>query len=327
MTDLVVQQQVQETAVAVRPDGPDVGELVAAWLLTLPSEHSRLAYATDLGLRYRHSPAGGYRLERRDDVHGWLEHLDRLTVPPLAAVEVHVNLWRDHLVEAGYAGSTINRRLTAVSSLYSYLLRQEVIRRNPAAFASRPRVNRLRVATYSPAPDDLPAILTAAAGRDVRAEALVKLMTYTGVRVSEAVGADVEHLRTVRDRTSLTVTRKGGEVDEVPVPDPAVRALRQYLAGRTTGPLFLTQDGVRLTRSRARDIVRSVGKRAGVTDRLTPHSLRHGYANGAEGAGVQVTQIQQDLGHKSLATTQRYLHASRRHEDFGGHALAAKLGG
>lgn len=326
MTDVVALQPDRGGEVALPDPGPDLAHLVAAWLLTLPSEHSRLAYATDLGLRYDHSPAGGYRLERRDDVHGWLDHLERLGVPLLDAVENHVNLWRDHLVEAGYAGSTIGRRLTAVSSLYGYLLRQEVVRKNPAQFAARPRVNHARVATYSPAPDDLAPILTAAERRDPRADALVKLMTYTGVRVSEAVEADVEHLRTVRSRTTLTVTRKGGEVDEVPVPDPAVRALRQYLGVRTTGPLFLSKNG-RLTRSRARDIVRSVGKLSGVTDRLTPHSLRHGYANGAESVGVQVTQIQQDLGHKSLATTQRYLHASRRHEDFGGHALAAKLQG
>jgi integrase/recombinase XerD len=327
MTDVVALQAGRADSIAVPAPALDLAELVAAWLLTLPSEHSRLAYATDLGLRYGHSPAGGYRLERRDDVHGWLDHLQHLDVALLDGVENHVNLWRDHLVEAGYAGSTISRRLTAVSSLYGYLVRQEVVRKNPAQYAARPRINRTRVATYSPAPDDLTPILTAAEDRDPRADALVKLMTYTGLRVSEAVGADIEHLRTVRSRTTLTVTRKGGEVDEVPVPTPAVRALRQYLGVRETGPLFLSQHGGRLTRSRARDIVRSVGKRSGVTDRLTPHSLRHGYANGAESAGVQVTQIQQDLGHKSLATTQRYLHASRRHEDFGGHALAAKLKG
>lgn len=321
MTDLVVSQPAPGGAVAVPAGGPELGELVAEWLLTLRSEHSRGAYATDLGLRYERGE--GYRLTRRMDGRGWLDHLECLNVPLLAAQEVHVNAWRDLLNES-YAPATVARRLTTVSSLYGYLVRRELLQKNPAQYAARPKVNRARVATYSPAPDELPAILRAAEGRDLRAEALVKLLTYTGLRVSEAVGADVEDLRTVRGRTSLVVTRKGGEVDEVPVPSPAVEALRRYLAGRDSGALFVSKQG-RLTRSRARDIVKAVGKRAEVTDRLTPHSLRHGYANGSEAVGVPVTQIQADLGHKSLATTQRYLHASRRHQDFGGHKLAERL--
>lgn len=321
MTDLVVTQTVPNGALAVPVAGQDEAPLVAEWLLTLPSEHSRLAYATDLGLRYERDQ--GYRLTRRTDGRGWLDHLQRLDVPLLGAREVHVNAWRDLLTEH-YAPSTVARRLTTVSSLYGYLVRREVLQKNPAHYAPRPKTNRNRVATYSPTPDELPAILEAAERRDVRAEALVTLLMYTGLRVSEAVGADVEDLRTVRSRTTIVVTRKGGAVDEVPVPSPAVEALRRYLAGRETGPLFLSQQG-RLTRSRARDIVKAVGKLADVTDRLTPHSLRHGYANGAEDAGVPVTQIQADLGHRSLATTQGYLHASRRHDDFGGHKLAAKL--
>lgn len=321
MTEVVVSQPDPIGAVALAGGRPDPGALVAEWLLTLPSEHSRLAYATDLGLRYQHGD--GYRLTRRTDGRGWLDHLERADVPLLDAQEVHVNAWRDLLAEH-YSPATVARRLTTVSSLYGFCVRRDVLQKNPAQYAARPKVNRARVATYSPTPDELPAILSAAESRDLRAEALVKLLTYTGVRVSEAVDADVSDLRTVRGRTSLTVTRKGGEVDEVPVPAPAVEALERYLGGRTTGPLFEGQRG-RLTRSRARDIVKAVGRRADVSDRLTPHSLRHGYANGSEAVGVPVTQIQADLGHRSLATTQRYLHASRRHQDFGGHRLAEKL--
>lgn len=80
-----------------------------------------------------------------------------------------------------------------------------------------------------------------------------------------------------------------------------------------------------MSRSTARDLVRAVGVRAGVSDRMSPHSLRHGYANGAEAVGVPRTQIQADLGHLSSTTTDLYLHAGKRHEDFGGHQLAAAI--
>lgn len=237
MTDLVAAQRVQGGELAQSAPGQDpLGELVAAWLLTLRSEHSRLAYATDLGLRYEHD-GGGYRLGRRGDVNGWLDHLDSLGVPVLAADEVHVNLWRDRLVEAGYAPATIGRRLTTVSSLYRYLVRRRVLSANPAEFATRAKVDRSRVATFSPHPTELGTILAAADGRDLRSSALVRVMTLTGVRVSEAVDADVEDLRTDGTRTSLKVTRKGGRVVEVPVPDDAAGVLRVPSRVRNRGPV------------------------------------------------------------------------------------------
>lgn len=326
MTDLVALQAIQHPAVAGgEPDDRDLEQVVVEWLLTLRSEHSRSAYATDLGLQYQRTEAGTYRLSRRNDGRGWLDYLELVGVPLLATSESLINAWRDHLNSTGLAPSTVKRRLAAVSSLYRYMVRRGLLEKNPAQYAPRPKVDPDRVVTFSPVMAELDQIVRAAEDRDHRAEAVVKVMAFTGARVSEVVDADVEDLRTARGETSLRVTRKGGEVADLPVPEPAAEALGRYLAGRTSGPLFTTGDGRRLPRSRVRDIVKAVGKRAGFPD-LNPHSLRHAYANGAEALGVPVTQVQRDLGHKSLATTQRYLHASRRHKDFGGHKLAARLG-
>jgi integrase/recombinase XerD len=299
---------------------------VGAWLLTLRSNHSRAAYAIDLGYRYHHDTSGNYQLVRRRGQHAWLDYLEHLGVAVDRADEVHVNAWRDHLAEqAGYQPATIARKMAAVSSFYGYLVRRRAMAANPAALATRVDIDRSRTVTFCPDPGQLGPLLVAAQDRDPRTSALVHLLLLTGVRISEALGADLEDLRTENDMTLVRVVRKGGKVQDVPVPDPAVQALRTYVGSRTSGPVFLSESGTRLSPRRAAALVRSVGVRSGVSDRLSPHSLRHGYATGAEDAKVPVTQIQHDLGHRSLTTTQGYLHAAGAHKRFGGHRLAAKL--
>lgn len=299
--------------------------ILGAWLLTLRSEHSRTAYATDLGYRYYHADSG-YQLIRYRGEHAWMDFLDTHGVDPGMIDEIHVNLWTDHLVEvAGYAPTTVARKVAAVSSFYRYLVRRKLLTANPAEFVTRVDIDRSRTVTFCPDPDQLGPLLAAAEDRDPRTNALVHLLLLTGLRISEAIGADLEDLRTENDMVLVRVVRKGGRIQDVPVPDQAVHAVRTYVGSRTSGPIFLSQSGTRMTPRRARDLVRSVGVRSGVSTRLSPHSLRHGYATGSEDAKVPVTQIQHDLGHKSLSTTQGYLHASGAHKRFGGHRLAAKL--
>jgi site-specific recombinase XerD len=318
-------ERASSTDIAIVEPADPLIPAVGAWLLTLRSPHSRAAYAIDLGYRYHHD-SDGYQLVRVRGEHAWLDWLDDHDVPFAEADEVHVNLWTDHLTEvAGYVPTTVARKVCSVSSLYTYLVRRKVLETNPAEYATRVRLDRSRTVTFCPEPNQLGKILTAARNRDQRTSALVTLLLLTGLRISEAIGADLGDLRTDGDMTLVRVVRKGGSVQDIPVPDPAVRAVREYVGDRTSGPIFTTRSGTRMSRGVAGHLVRSVGKRSGVSDRLSPHSLRHGYATGAESARVTVTQIQADLGHGSLATTQAYLHASGAARRFGGHRLAVKL--
>jgi integrase/recombinase XerD len=84
-------------------------------------------------------------------------------------------------------------------------------------------------------------------------------------RVSEATGADIEHLGLERGRRALTITRKGGKVVTIPLAPRTARAIDLATGERSNGPIFLTADGRRLDRHGAGRIVRRTARRAGIT--------------------------------------------------------------
>ena len=96
-----------------------------------------------------------------------------------------------------------------------------------------------------------------------------------GLRVSEATGADIEHLGLERGHRTLTITRKGGKVVTIPLAPRTARAIDLAVGERTGGPVFLAADGRRLDRHGAGRVVRKTARRAGIGKAVTPHTLRH----------------------------------------------------
>jgi integrase len=124
--------------------------------------------------------------------------------------------------------------------------------------------------------------------------------------VSEATGADIEHLGLERGHRTLTVTRKGGKVVTVPLAPRTARATGLAVGERTDGPLFLTADGRRLDRHGAARIVRRVTRRAGISKNVGPHTLRHAFITAALDAGVPLRDVQEAASHAGPRTTMRY---------------------
>jgi integrase/recombinase XerD len=108
--------------------------------------------------------------------------------------------------------------------------------------------------------------LLVAAGLGLPLEhALISLLALNGLRVSEATGADIEHLGLERGHRTLTITRKGGKVVTIPLAPRTARAIGLATGERCDGPVFLTADGRRLDRHGAGRIVRKVARRAGIS--------------------------------------------------------------
>ena len=122
--------------------------------------------------------------------------------------------------------------------------------------------------------NELGALLAAGLGSALE-HALISLLALNGLRVSEATGANIEHLGLDRGHRTLTITRKGGKVVMIPLAPRTARAIDLAIAERTDGPVFLTPDGRRLDRHGAGRIVRKVARRAVSTKVVTPHTLRH----------------------------------------------------
>jgi integrase len=95
-------------------------------------------------------------------------------------------------------------------------------------------------------------------------EARGRLLALNGLRVSEATGADIEHLGLERGHRTLTITHQGGKVVAIPLAPRTARAIDLAVGERTDRPVFLATDGRRLDRHGAGPIVRTTARRAGI---------------------------------------------------------------
>ncbi len=231
---------------------------------------------------------------------------------------------RDYLAElkeAGYATASIARRLFELRAFGDYLLRHGAWEGNLFRRIDAPRLPRRlpRVLSVEEV-QRLLAVPDVSRPQGLRDRAILETLYASGVRVSELVGLDVDDLDLRRGE--LRVVGKGDKERLALLGRPAVAALRRYLAdgrpalqreGRATRALFLNRLGGRLSVRSVSEMVRRAGRSAGLSQRVTPHLLRHTFATHLLDGGADLRAVQELLGHESIATTQIYTHVSTRH--------------
>lgn len=142
-----------------------------------------------------------------------------------------------------------------------------------------------------------------------RDRAILTTFLYTGLRASELCALDVADI----DLEALTVfvqCGKGAKQRIVPLHTEAATALEAHLQGRTSGPVFFSNRGRRISYDRLHSLVAEIGKLAGLRKELHPHSLRHSFAVSLLDADVNLETIRDLLGHEDIRTTTIYLHCS-----------------
>ena len=234
--------------------------------------------------------------------------------------QVDLGLLRRYLASlatAGYARSTRARRTSTLRIWFGLLHRQGAIVEDPTLALATPKQGRQlpRVLRF----DQVMALLGAPDRRTPtgqRDATLLELLYGTGARVGEICGLTVGAVDVAQQLVRLD--GKGGRQRIVPLGEPAVDAVTVYLAaGRpalhgdvATDALLLNQRGGALGVRDARTIVERAAHQVGL-GHVTPHTLRHSYATHLLERGADLRQVQELLGHASLATTQRYTHLSR----------------
>jgi integrase/recombinase XerD len=156
--------------------------------------------------------------------------------------------------------------------------------------------------------------LLMAAEHDPRDHAILTVMAYTGLRVSEVCHLDCEDIN-LAERTLNVVSGKGDKDRMVVFAQPTAVALRRWLEAREevgTDALFLNRSGSRLSPRSVQRIVKRYADDAGIRKVVTPHVLRHTMATTLLRHGADIRIIQQLLGHSSIATTQIYTHVDDR---------------
>jgi integrase/recombinase XerD len=210
-----------------------------------------------------------------------------------------------HLESLGRARATIARRLCTIAAFYRYAEEEGLIAISPAVHVRRPRLDYESNATGLDR-NEVGAMLVAAGLASARDHVLISLLALNGLRVSEAIGGDIEALGLERGHRTLTIVRKGGKVVTVPLAPRTARAIDLAVGERCEGPIFCGAGGDRLDRHAAGRIVRRVARRAGITKRVGPHTLRHAFITAALDAGVPLRDVQEAASHADPRTTMRY---------------------
>jgi integrase/recombinase XerD len=224
----------------------------------------------------------------------------------------------DHLTESGLGGRSVGRHLTTLRSFYGFLLREGQIKSDPTEHLRSPKqwqtipkfLNLEEIDRLIQAPD-----VTRATG--LRDRAMLELLYASGLRVSELCRVGVSDLNL--ELGVLRTTGKGNKQRLVPVGNPAVRAVDDYirsgraalLRGRASRYLFVTARGGCLTRQGFWKLLRGYGREVGIFHGLTPHVLRHSFATHLLEGGADLRSVQVMLGHVDISTTQIYTHVMR----------------
>ena len=247
------------------------------------------AYGTDLR-RFRDGAPG--IADWADSAEPALAYLASLTRPPRTL-----------------RPTSVRRKAAAIRAFYRFCFGDELIDVDVAALIDLPRQTRRLPDTLDS--DAVVRLLDATGGDPVtgaRDRALLELLYSSGLRVSEALGLDVEDLSFAG--AYVRVIGKGDKERLVPVGDVALEALGRYLDDRDRGPLFLSRRGRRLDRMAAWRVLRKAAVAAGLGGRVTPHTLRHSFATHLLEGGADLRVVQELLGHASITTTQLYTHVT-----------------
>lgn len=220
--------------------------------------------------------------------------------------------------------ASIARKVSAVRAFFRWLMRRNLVKKNPAESLLMPKVRRKLPVVLNV--DAAAQVVEAPEGDDdsaLRDRAILELFYSSGLRVSELCGLDLDRL-SLASEAEARVIGKGDKERRVPIGTQASAALELYLAeargalaarakdgGRAAGQaVFLSTRGRRISVRSVELMVKKNGQRTLGRSDLVPHALRHTCATHLLEGGADLRAIQELLGHASLATTQRYTHVS-----------------
>ncbi len=220
--------------------------------------------------------------------------------------------------DAGYAKTTVARRLASLRSFFRFGQREGWAKTNPAKPLRNPR--KARSLPHFLSSEEIERLLSAPSAGEpmgLRDRAILEVLYSAGLRVGELAGLNSSDLDL--SGNMLRVRGKGRRERIAPIGSFAIHALRQWLAVRKlsarekTGPeapLFVNKFGSRLTTRSVGRMLEKHLKATGLDHRTTPHTLRHSFATHLLDRGADIRSVQELLGHKSLVTTQIYTHVS-----------------
>jgi integrase/recombinase XerD len=224
------------------------------------------------------------------------------------------------LKDLGLSPASIRRAVSAVRTYYGFLIGEGRVADDPSDRLESPRRGRVLPAILSIS--EIEALLSSSRVEEPlawRDRALLELGYGAGLRVSELCRLGLTDL--LLSESLVRVFGKGGKERLVPIGRSVIGAVSVYLhtmrpeldKGKSRGRVLLNARGQPLSRVGAWGVVKRAADRAGITKRVTPHTLRHSFATHLLEGGADLRAVQEMLGHADLSTTQIYTHVDREY--------------
>ena len=231
---------------------------------------------------------------------------------------LQIREYLQHLKERNYQKTTIVRKLATIRSFYKCLLRKGYVTKNPLTDIPTPKVEK-KIPHFL-ATEEVEKLLNAPQGtsfQSIRDRAILETLYSTGLRVSELTALNVPDV----DFTGEVIKARGkGRRERMcPIGSFALQAIKAYVDIRAQVPninekdpeaLFLNRFGDRLSSRSIRKIIDKYIKVTGLSEKTSPHTLRHSFATHLLNRGANLRMVQELLGHKHLSTTQIYTHVT-----------------
>lgn len=262
------------------------------------SEHTAKGYLVDVGhlLDYTRSHSVELTDIKQEDILSFL-------------CEIH---------DMGISARSQARMIAGIRSFFRFMKMEGEIQSDPSELVESPKIGRTLPDVLSV--EEIDAMILAIPPdkpESLRNHAIIETLYGSGLRVSELV--DLRLSRVSFDDEYMIVEGKGDKQRLVPLSPVASDLIKEYLPIRNAGPikkegsdiLFLNRRGAPLTRVMVFYIIRDLAAAAGITKKVSPHTLRHSFATHLLEGGANLRAIQEMLGHESIATTEIYLHLDR----------------
>ena len=221
----------------------------------------------------------------------------------------------EYCFDRGLTNSSIERKVAVLKVFFSFLHRGNIINSNPSKKLNYPRkAKRLPKFLYLKEYDDL-INFEVENFFDLRDKTIISVFYSTGARISEIAGSMVKDLDL--DSAQLKVTGKGGADRILFLTGETVKLMRRYLYEKktrfsdSTEFIFVNKDGVNISVKGIYNLIMKRAAAAGLSHKLSPHTLRHSFATELLNNGADIRAVQEMLGHKSLSTTQVYTHTTK----------------
>jgi integrase/recombinase XerD len=214
-------------------------------------------------------------------------------------------LWLESLQLRGKSQNTINNKLAAIKSLFSFGVKTGYLSANPASMIRTTKAKDALNERILQAEEVKQLISAASTERD---RLILILLYILGLRISELVGLNWSDFQPTEEAIAVTIFGKGHKTRTLLITHQLYSELKQLPRSEKTEAVFLSRFGNRLDRHAIHRLIKKAVEEAGINPYTSAHWLRHAHACHSLNNGAGIDLLMKSLGHSSLAVTSRYLH-------------------